>query len=260
MLGGTLAEINLRLPFFVCAGLSLTNWLYGFLVLPESLPPEKRQPRFDWRKANPVGSLNLLRSRPGLSVLATIGFLFQLAHTVLPSVFVLYVGFRYHWSPATMGLAMMLTGASNIVVQSLLVGRVVARIGERGALLVGLVTFGVGFLIYGLAPNGWIYLLGAPVFAFSALIQPGLQGLMTRRVGPSEQGQLQGANSSIVGIVALIGPSLFGLSFAFAVRHDASLHLPGLPILIAASLCAAAVILTLTAVPKPVPAINAPEI
>ena len=154
---------------------------------------------------------------------------------------------------------MMLTGASNILVQSLLVGRVVAKIGERGALLVGLATFGLGFLIYGLAPNGWVYLCGAPVFAFSALIQPGLQGLMTRRVGPSEQGQLQGANSSIVGIVALIGPSLFGLSFAYAVRNNASLHLPGLPILLAAALVGLALLLTTVAVPKPAPAINAPE-
>lgn len=250
-MGGALAEIDLRLPFFVCAGLALTNWLYGFLVLPESLPPEKRQPRFDWKRANPIGSLKLLRSHPDLSALASIGFLFQLAHTVLPSIFVLYVGFRYGWSPGTMGLAMMLTGACNILVQTLLVGRIVGWIGERGALLFGLAAFGLGFLIYGLAPTGPTYLLGAPVFAFSALIQPGLQGLMTRRVGPSEQGQLQGANSSIAGIVALIGPSLFGLSFAYAVRHDSTLHLPGLPIFLAAGLCVLAIVLTVVAVPKP---------
>jgi DHA1 family tetracycline resistance protein-like MFS transporter len=187
-------------------------------------------------------------------VLASVGFLFQLAHTVLPSVFVLYTGFRYGWTPLIMGFAMMATGAANIVVQSLLVGRVVGKIGERGALIAGLSAFGVGFLIYALAPTGWLYLIGTPVFAFSALVQPGLQGLMTRRVGPSEQGQLQGANSSITGVVALIGPALFGLSFAFAVRHDATLHLPGLPVLIAAALVGLAVLLTVLAVPKPSPA------
>jgi DHA1 family tetracycline resistance protein-like MFS transporter len=150
-----------------------------------------------------------------------------------------------------MGLAMMLTGACNILVQTLMVGRIVGKIGERGALLLGLAAFGLGFLIYALAPTGPIYLVGAPIIAFSALIQPGLQGLMTRRVGPSEQGQLQGANSSIVGIVALIGPSLFGLTFAYAVRHDATLHMPGLPILLAVGLCALAILLTIVAVPKP---------
>ncbi len=253
-LGGALGEIDLRLPFFVCAGLAATNWLYGLLILPESLPPEKRQPRFDWRKANPVGSLKLIRSHPDLTVLATVGFLFQLAHNVLPTVFVLYAGYRYGWSPFIIGLTMVATGVANIIVQSLLVGRIVARIGERGALIAGLTAFGLGFLIYALAPVGWIYVAGAPVFAFSALVNPGLQGLMTRRVGPSEQGQLQGANSSIVGIVALIGPSLFGITFAFAVRHDATLHLPGLPILIAAALAGLAALLTFVAVPKPAPA------
>jgi DHA1 family tetracycline resistance protein-like MFS transporter len=256
--GGALGEIDLRLPFFVCAALSGANWLYGLLVLPESLPPERRQPRFDWARANPVGALRLLRSHPELSVLATVSFLYQLAHTVLPTIFVLYMGFRYHWSPFAVGLTMMLTGGANIVVQTLLVGRIVAAIGERGALLAGLAAFGLGFVIYGLAPFGWLYLLGTPVFAFSALVQPGMQGLMTRRVGPSEQGQLQGATSSITGIVALIGPALFGLTFAYAVRHDASLHMPGFPVLISAGLCALAALLVITAVPRPV-AINAPE-
>jgi MFS transporter, DHA1 family, tetracycline resistance protein len=259
-IGGMLGDIDLRLPFYVAAGLAAANWLYGFFILPESLPPEKRQPRFDWRKANPVGSVQLLRRYPDLTVLATVSFLYQLAHVVLSTVFVLYTGFRYGWSPGTMGLAMMATGAANMVVQSLLVGRIVERIGERGALLTGLAAFTAGFLIYAMAPTGGLYLLGAPVFAFSALVGPGLQGLMTRQVDPSEQGQLQGANSSLIGIAALIGPSLFGLSFAFAVKHNAALHLPGLPILIAAALVAVALMLTIFGVPKPqLSAIRAPE-
>lgn len=259
-LGGALGEIDLRLPFFVAAGLSIANWLYGLLILPESLPPERREPRFCWRKANPIGALGLLGRSRDLTVLASVGFLYQLAHVVLSSVFVLYTGFRYGWSPGVVGLAMVATGAANMVVQTLLVGRIVQRIGERGALMAGLTAFACGFVIYGLAPNGWIYLLGAPVFAFSALVQPGLQGLMTRLVKPSEQGQLQGANSSLIGITALIGPSLFGLTFAFAVEHHATFNLPGLPILIAAGLAVIAIILTLNGVPKPqLSAITAPE-
>lgn len=241
-LGGWLGEINLRLPFMVAAGMSLTNWLYGFFVLPESLPPERRTKRFDWRRANPIGSLRLLRSKANLLRLAVVGFCFQLSHNVLPSIFVLYMGFRYGWSPFAVGLTLMLTGVLNILVQALLVGRAVRRFGERGALTIGLVSGAIGFAIYALAPTALIYLCGAPIFALTGLIQPGLQGMMTRRVGPSEQGALQGANSSIMGITAIIGPALYGLIFAFVVRHDAQIHMPGLPILISSALLLAAVV------------------
>jgi DHA1 family tetracycline resistance protein-like MFS transporter len=235
-IGGYLGDINLRLPFYLAAGLALTNWLYGLLVLPESLPPERRVARFDWKKANPVGSLKLLRSHPDLFGLAGVMFLFQLAHNVLPTIFVLYTGYRYAWSPSQVGLMLMATGVANIVVQALLVGRIVKRVGERGALLIGLACAAAGFAIYGLAPTATIYWFGLPLFAFGGLIAPGAQGLMTRRVGPSEQGQLQGANSSIMGVTGLIGPSLFGLTFAWTVDHNSAVHMPGLAVLIASGL------------------------
>jgi DHA1 family tetracycline resistance protein-like MFS transporter len=242
-LGGWLWKFDHHAPFLVCAALALCNWLYGFFVLPESLPPERRQPRFDWKKANPVGSLHLLQKHPGLLGLAGVGFLFQLAHNVLPSVFVLYMGFRYGWSPDVIGLTLMASGISGIVVQALIVGRVVKAVGERGALLIGLFSGFAGFMIYGLAPTGFLYLCGLPLFALTGLIQPGLMGLMTRRVLPNEQGQLQGANSAMMGIASIIGPPLFLLPFAFAIRHDATLHLPGLPVLIAAALMLASTLL-----------------
>ncbi|ALL13011.1 TCR/Tet family MFS transporter [Caulobacter henricii] len=235
-LGGFLWQFDHRLPFMVCAALALCNWLYGYFVLPESLPPERRIKAFDWKRANPIGSLNLLRSKPDLLGLAGVGFLFQLAHNVLPSVFVLYMGFRFQWSPQVIGLTLMASGIAGILLQAFLVGRIVKAVGERGALLIGLLCGFVGFLIYGLAPTSWVYLCGLPIFAFSGLIQPGLQGLMTRRVSAQEQGQLQGANSAMLGITSIIGPTLYLAPFAWAVRHDATLHMPGLPVLIAAVL------------------------
>ena len=242
-MGGWLWQFDHRLPFLVCAGLALCNWLYGFFVLPESLPPEKRVQRFDWKKANPLGSLNLLRSKPDLLGLAGVGFLFQLSHNVLPSVFVLYMGFRYHWSTEVIGLTLMGSGVAGILLQSFVVGPVVKQVGERGALLIGLFSGCVGFMIYGLAPTGWLYLCGLPIVAFTGMIQPGLQGLMTRRVQPWEQGQLQGANSAMMGITAIVGPALYLLPFAWVVRHDATLHLPGLPVLIAAFMLLGAAVL-----------------
>jgi len=235
-LGGLLAEQSLRLPFFVAAGLTTVNWLYGLLVLPESLPPERRIARFEWRRANPVGSLNFLRRHSELLDLALINFLFYLAQNVLPSIFVLYAGYRYHWSPLIMGMTLMGTGALGVAVQLLLVGPIVSRIGERNTLLLGAAGGAVGFALYGLAPTGLAYIASAPIFALMSLMQPGLQGLMTRRVGPQEQGQLQGANQSLQGISSIIGPLVFGTIFAWAVRNDATLHAPGLPIFLAAGL------------------------
>jgi DHA1 family tetracycline resistance protein-like MFS transporter len=235
-LGGLLAQHSLRLPFFVAAALTGVNWIYGLFVLPESLPPERRITRFDWRRANPVGSLKFLSRHAELLDLAFINLLFFLAQNVLPSIFVLYAGYRYHWAPLMMGLTLMGTGALGVAVQLLLVGPVVARIGERGTLLLGALGGAIGFALYGFAPTGWFYIASAPVFALMNLMQPGLQGLMTRRVGPQEQGQLQGANQSLQGIASIVGPLLFGTLFAWAVRHDATLHAPGLPIFLAAGL------------------------
>ncbi|AWM77277.1 TCR/Tet family MFS transporter [Phenylobacterium parvum] len=245
VLGGLLAgpfmeslvgDFAIRLPFAVAGALALLNFLYGLFVLPESLPPEKRSARFDWRRANPVGSLQFLREQGRLVGLATVGFLFQIAHNVLPAIFVLYTGHRYGWDIQTISLTMFLTGGLGILMQTLAVGPIVRRLGERGALLIGCAGAALGFLAYGLAPTGIAYLAAAPVFALSNLLAPGLQGLMSRRVGPEVQGRLQGANQSLSGIATIIGPFLFGGSFAYALRHPALSAWPGLPILIASAL------------------------
>ncbi|MBX3483010.1 TCR/Tet family MFS transporter [Phenylobacterium sp.] len=247
-IGGFLGQGDLRVPFLAAAGLTAVNWLYGFFVLPESLPPEKRATSFDWGRANPVGSLRLLRSRMGLLPLAGVGFLFQFAHTVLPTVFVLYTTYRYHWDSRTLGLTFLLTGVLGVIVSMFLVGPTVARIGERRTLLLGLAATAFGFAWYGWADTGWLYLLGAPVFALSGFIMPGLQGLMTRRVQPHEQGQLQGANQSLMGIGSILGPALFGEAFARALRGG---HPPGLPIYLASGLLVAALSLAFAAARAP---------
>lgn len=253
-LGGLLStQLGERAPFYACALLATCNWLYGYFVLPESLPPDRRLKTVNWSRANPLGSLRLLRSRVGLLGLASVGFIFQLAHNVLPSVFMLYTNHRYGWDPLVAGLSMMGTGVASVIVQMLLVGRIVKALGERGGLLLGLGAGAAGFAIYALAPTGLIYLAGIPVFALSGLIQPCLQALMTRKVSPHEQGQLQGANSGLSGIAAIAGPLLFGSTFALALTHEASLNLPGLPIIIAATLMTAAVMLALRFAKAPPP-------
>jgi DHA1 family tetracycline resistance protein-like MFS transporter len=240
---GTLALSPLRTPFLFAAGLCVLNWLYGLFVLPESLPPERRMRAFDWLRANPVGSLTMLRRHPALGPLALIYFLGMLAQQVLPNVFVLYTQYRYHWDLRFLGVTFIITGALGIFVQFFVVGPVVARIGERGAVLAGALAGVSGFLIYALAPTSTLYFLGMPVFALMGLMQPGLQGLMTRHVTGQEQGRLQGANQSMNGIGAIVGPLVFPGALAFALR--AAPAAPGLPILIAAALMACAFLVAL---------------
>ncbi len=246
-IGGLLGQYNLRAPFMLAAGLTLINALYGFFILPESLPKERRAPAFVLSKANPLGSLKLLSSHPELSGLAGIYFLSQLAQMIWPAAFVLYTGYRYGWTPAMVGLTMMAGSLIGVGVQTFVVGPVIRHFGERGSLLAGLAGSGAGMGWYGLATNGIVYFIGMPFSSLGGLTTPGLQGLMTRRVAPHEQGQLQGANQSLAGLASVIGPSLFGLSFAWAVRHPGA-GLPGLPFLEAATITAAGLVLCLVTV------------
>ena len=241
-LGGVLGVVDPRLPFWAAAVLTLLNALYGLFVLPESLAPESRK-AFAWSRANPIGSLILMRSHPQLLGLYSVNFIYLLAHHVLPSVFVLYASYRYGWSERMMGLTLAAVGVFNIIVQAGLVKPIVARFGERLALFVGLFFGAVGFAIFGLAPTGIVFLGSLPVFALMGLFGPAAQGLMTRRVAPSEQGQLQGANSSLFGITGLIGPGLFTLTFASFIGANRDWRLPGAPFLLAALLMIIALIL-----------------
>jgi len=240
-LGGLAGGVDPRLPFWIAAGLSLANALYGLFVLPESLPPERRAPF--GRRANPVGALALLASQSALIGLATVNFLGNLAHAALPSIGVLYMMYRYGWNERTVGLTMAGVGLAAIVVQGSVIGPVVKRLGERRALVIGLGFGAAGFTVFGLAPTGPVFWLGIPLMALWGLANPSAQGLMSRRIGPDKQGQLQGANASLMGVANLIGPGLFTLTFAFAI--GAAKDLPGAPHLVAAVLLALAILVAL---------------
>jgi len=241
-LGGLAGGIDPRLPFWIAAGLSLANALYGLFVLPESLPRERRAP-FAWRRANPLGSLALLCSHRALLGLASVYFLGQLAHAVLPSVTVLYMDYRFGWDERTVGLVMAGVGICAMVVQGALIGPVVTRFGERNALVAGLLFGAAGFAIYAAATSGAVFLIGIPVMALWGFANPAAISLMSRRVGPHEQGQVQGANGSVSGIANMIGPSLFTQIFAAAIAPGQSWHLPGAPFALATLMLLAAMLI-----------------
>lgn len=234
-LGGFLGSIDLHLPFWVAAGLSLANGCYGTFVLPESLPKDRRSP-FEWRKANPVGSLKLLRSHPELFSLALVIFLCTLAHEVLPSVSVLYTGYRYHWTERDVGMMLAGVGICVAIVQGGLVRFVIRRFGEWPTLTAGLVCGAIGFAVYGLAPNGAIFCIGVPIVSLWGLSGAASNGIMTRHVKPTEQGQLQGANNSLRGIAGLFGPGIHTATFASFIGERAAWHLPGAPFLLSSIL------------------------
>ena len=234
-LGGMLGAVDPRLPFWTAAALCLANVLYGIFVLPESLPKERRSP-FSWRRANPLAAMRFLTSNRELFGVAAVLFLSNLAHEVFPAVFVLYAGHRYGWNEIAIGLALASVGIASAAVQGGLVRRAVARFGELPTMVTGLACGAVGAVMFGLAPaDGWIW-LAIPVAALWGLFGPSAQSLMTQRVHPSQQGQLQGALNSLRGISGLIGPVLFTTSFAAAMAHAGPAALLGAPFFVAATL------------------------
>ncbi len=258
-IGSALGHFGLRAPFYFAFAIGIVNWLYGLLILPESLPKEKREPRFVWSKANPVGAFKLLNRHPDLLGMGVLLFLFQISQFVYPALFIQLVNFRYGWTEKYSGFLLMGVGVFNILVQVFLTGPAVRRFGERGIVLIGLSVGFLGMMIYALAENGFIFLLGAPLAALFGFVNSGIQGLMTRRVAPSEQGQLQGANSSFQGITATIAPQIFSNVFAWSILRGGAvgwhglggLILWGAPILLAAGFTVAALLLALR-VAKPV--------
>jgi DHA1 family tetracycline resistance protein-like MFS transporter len=241
--GGLVGNMNPRLPFWIAAALSLANWLYGFLFVPESLPLEHRK-EFTLRRANPVGSLVLLRSHPELSRLAVIQFLGYVAHEVF-AIWALYAIYRYAWDQWSVGKSLALAGICTIAFSGVAVRLIVARIGERRTLYVGQFFGAVGMLIAGLARSGAVFMASVPVISIWNISFPAAQGMMTHRVSEREQGELQGAISSVRAVAFLIGPGFFSWTFAWFIDPKRSGPNPGGPYFLAAGLLFAAMIMAM---------------
>src|ERR1700687_2424212 len=225
MVGGLVGNTNPRLAFWVAAGFSLTNWIYGFFFVPESLPKGQRR-EFTLRRANPVGSLVLLRSHPELWKLASLQFLAYVSHEVF-TIWALYAIYRYAWNQTNIGLSLAVVGICTAAISGGLTGRIVAWLGERRTLYIGQFFGAVGMTIAGLARGSVLYLASIPVISMWNISFPAAQGMMTHRVSEREQGELQGAISSLRSLSFLIGPGLFSWTFAYFINPKHSLQLPG---------------------------------
>ena len=241
-LGGYLGTVNLRFPFWVAAGLSLANALYGFFVLPESLPLERRA-KSAWHMANPLSSFSLLSSNTqlfGMSVVVTLSYL---AQNSLPSMWAIYTEYRYGWGHSQVGNSLAVVGVCAAVVSGGLVGPIVKRYGERYSLLAGLFFGTLGFFGFGLAWRGSILLSAIPFIALWGISTPAIQALMSRHVDPTSQGKLQGAINTIRALTGMIGPVLFSQIFKVAISNRLSTQLPGAPYVAAALLLLCGVLL-----------------
>ncbi len=251
-IGGPLGDISPRLPFWIAAGFSLANWLWGYLFVPESLAQDRRK-NFTLRRANPLGSLVLLRSHHELWRLATIQFLAYTAHNVF-TVWALYAIYRYAWSQSMIGLSLAVVGVCTAAISAGLTPRMVKRFGERRTLYIGQFFGASGMLIAGLARSGAFYLASIPVISMWNISMPAAQGMMTRRVSEREQGELQGALGSLRSITFIIGPILFSRIFGWFINPAHSFQLPGAPYYLGAALLFTAMLMSTRIKQEPMPA------
>lgn len=236
-LGGLLGSFGPRTPFFAAAGIAGLNFIYGWLILPESLPPERRR-RFDWRRANPLGMLAQLRSqRVVLGVLVAL-FLWMLANQVMPTTWSFFTKLRFGWSEALIGMSLAVAGLVMSGAQAGVLPLLVRRIGERRTALVAITGGTIGFVGYATATMGWMMFAWLGTQLFAALVWPVTNALMSRRVAPDAQGELQGAVASLYSLTSILGPPLMTQLFGHFADPRASLHVPGAAFLAAAALAA----------------------
>ncbi len=244
LIGGLLGHIDLRLPFWAAAGCTAVNWLYGCFVLPESLAPQNRR-AFSWKRANPVGALLALRRFPAVLGLAQSFFILTLAQMMLFSIWALYTTHRYGWDPRHVGFSLMLVGISAAIVQAGLARRIIGRLGERRAVVLGLLASAIAQTLYGFATESWMVYSIIVLGSFAGIAGPAMQSYITQRVPPDEQGAVQGIYSGLASLAGIPGPLLATWTFGWAIAPERSLHVPGLPFFIAATLALTALTLAL---------------
>jgi DHA1 family tetracycline resistance protein-like MFS transporter len=250
-IGGLLGTLGPRAPFFAAAVLSLINFSYGFFVLPESLPPERRR-AFEWRRANPLGTLSQMKKHPVVLGLLLALFLWSLGNQVMPSTWAFYTKLRFGWSEAMIGASFAAVGVVMASSQAIVMRLIVPRLGERQAALIGIASGTVGYVGFGLATAGWMMFAFLATWFFAAIVMPTTNALMSHLVSPDAQGELQGAVASLFSLSAIIGPPIMTHLFSRFSAPDASVHIPGAAFLAAAILAIACMVVFWLSTREPV--------
>ena len=254
-IGGLLGSMGTRAPFFAAASLALINFLFGLFVLPESLPRDSRR-SFDLRRANPLGTLLQIRKYPSVIGLLQVLFLWQLAHQVFPSTWAYYTMLKFNWSEQAVGISLAFVGTIMAFSTAGMTRLLVPRLGEQRAALSGLLSGSAAFFGYAFASRGWMMYAFLVAWLFAGLVQPSIQGLMSRQVPANAQGELQGGVASLYSLTSVVGPPLMTQLFGYFSSERARIHFPGAAFLCAALLAIAGLLVFVRAT-RPDPAYSA---
>lgn len=228
MLGGLLGELGTRVPFYAAAGLALINWLYGYFVLPESLPVEKRR-AFDWKTIIPGLSLLKLKKYPAIFGLFLSFFFIYLAAHAVQSNWSFYTIHVFHWSEGMVGISLAVVGALVGVVQGLLIRFINPKLGNEKSVYLGLILYSMGLLLFGLATQGWMLFVFLVPYCLGGIAGPAIQAIMATHVPSNEQGELQGSLTSLMSVTSVIGPILMTSLFTTFTQAKGAMHIPGMP-------------------------------
>ncbi|MEM8893016.1 MAG: TCR/Tet family MFS transporter [Bacteroidota bacterium] len=233
VIGGVLGQFGTRIPFLAAAGLTLVNWLYGYFVLPESLPKENRR-AFSWKRANPVGTLKQLGQYPViLGLIATLILIYVAAHST-QSTWTYYTIEKFEWDEAMIGYSLGFLGLMVAIVQGGLIRIVIPKIGQRKGVYIGLAFYVVGFTLFAFASEGWMMMAFIIPYTLGGITGPSLQGIMTSQVPANAQGELQGGITSVISVTSIIGPPLMTNLFAWFTDGTVDIYFPGAPFLLGA--------------------------
>lgn len=241
-LGGLLGGLDPRAPFVAAACLAALNFGFGYFVLPESLPKERRR-ALDWRRANPAGALRAVGRLPGVRALLAVMLAYQIANFTYPAIWAYYIQGAFGWDARMVGLSLAAYGVAIAVVQAGLIRAILPRLGETRAVVWGLILNTACLVLYGFATQGWMIWVLIPISAVGAIVAPAMQGVMSRAAGPDAQGELQGVLSSISALSMILSPLIMTQAFFWFTRPEGAIWLPGAPFLIAAVLMAGAFVI-----------------
>lgn len=242
VIGGILAEFGTRAPFWAAAALAMSNAIFGWYVLKESVTDATRRP-FKWKRANPFGAFKSIGSFPGLGALLVVYFFYQISSVVYPATWSFFTAERFDWSPGTIGLSLAIFGISFALVQGLLVKPSIKLMGHRRTVIAGLVLEALALALIAAIWSGNLLLWCIPLATLGAIGMPALQGIMSRRVSDDAQGELQGVLTSVNSLAAILAPLVLTQSFAYFTAPETPYYLPGAPFIIAAILMLISVII-----------------